>query len=322
MYFSVAPGGMHTLYRSGASNTFLNGKNRSHHYSSVPNAPDAPQVPNGKDTPDAPHEDRHNPEAFDKKHRIHFHRSYRKLEKRSFRQIAISIFVFVILVDWLILNVFNHISRVMSRIAADVLATCVPEELVQIVQKPFVHDYVYIATVPGRYPSIALSVTVAIISLVVMFLAYTRKKAIEPKMVWLVFIFFITLVSALFFIFFQGYFPYDVEFFSEMYMKTEVGIWLTIPLILTIALLPFPLKWHKKLTIILMTLSYSLVFALVRYIVFLYLLRTTTYLFMALMFFMLGAFLDFIYIVGAYSLTISKVAVKTREDQKLWNWLY
>lgn len=262
------------------------------------------------------------PFLFDKKHRIHYHRSYRKLQPRSLSYILASIFVLVIVVDWIIINAFADITRVICRISSHFLSSCIPPQLIQTVYKPFIHDSVSILTIPGRYPSQVLSVIVAIISATVIFLAYSKKKAIEPKMVWLIFIFFITLISSLFFIFFTGYFPYDVEFFSEMYIKTEVGIWLTIPLILTIALLPFPLEWFKKLTVILLTLAYSFVFACVRYIVFLYLLRTTSYLFMALMFFMLGPFLDFLYIVSSYSLCITKLAVKTKKDITLWNWLY
>lgn len=327
MYYNSTPKGFQTTFRAKSDTGPLNIQNNRLHYSSPPLPPkppddDGPKGPGGSQPPGTRPGERNSAEAFDKKHRINFHRSYRKLEKRSFKQIAVSIFVFVILVDWIILNSFSEISSVICRVAADVLSTCIPQEVIQIKQKTFIHDSVSVLAIRGRYPSTELSVIVAIISMVVIFLAYTKKKAIEPKMVWLIFIFFITLASSLFFIFSQGDFPYDIPFFSEMYIKTEVGIWLTIPLILTVALLPFPIKWHKKLTVILLTLSYSLVFALVRYIVFLYLLRTTTYLFMALMFFMLGPFLDFIYIVGAYSMTVSKIAVKTKEDQKQWNWLY
>jgi len=256
------------------------------------------------------------------KTQIYYHRSYRKIEPRSMPYIAISVLLLVVVMEIFILYYFPQLTRMLSQAAATVLGTCVPADLVQISPKPYLFDNVYIVTIPGRYPSATLSIITAIISLTVIYLAVSVKKAIDPKLVWLIFIFFITLFSAAFFIFFPEYFPYDMEVFSEMYIKTEVGIWMIIPFILTFALLPFPMLLYEKLGVILATLFYSIVFACVRYIVFLYLLRSTTYLFMALMFFMLGPFLDFIYIVGSYSLCLSESGKRTGKDMGKWNWLY
>lgn len=253
---------------------------------------------------------------------IFYHRSYRKVESRSMPYIALSVLLLVVLVEAFILYYFPELTRILSQAAATVLGTCVPAELVQITRKQYLFDYVYVVSIPGRYPSITLSVITAIISLTVIYLSVSVKRAIDPKLVWLIFISFILLFSAIFFIFFPEHFPYDLAFFSEMYIKTEVGIWMTIPFILTFALLPFPFRLVEKFGVILLTLAYSIVFACVRYIVFLYLLRSTTYLFMALMFFMLGPFLDFIYIVGSYSLCLSESGKRIGKDKGQWNWLY
>lgn len=253
---------------------------------------------------------------------IFYHRSYRKVESRSIPYIALSVLLLVVMVELFILLYFPQLTRFISQAAATVLGTCVPPELVQISPKPYLYGNVYVVTIPGRYPSMTLSVIVAIVSLAVIYMAVSVKRAIDPKLVWLIFIFFIMLFSAIFFIFFPEYFPYDLEIFSEMYIKTEVGLWMIIPFILTFALLPFPFRLFEKFGVILLTLFYSIVFACVRYIVFLYLLRSTTYLFMALMFFMLGPFLDFIYIVGSYSLCISESGKRTGKDKARWNWLY
>jgi hypothetical protein len=256
------------------------------------------------------------------KNRIFYHRSYRKLEQHSLLRVALMFLVLVFLVDFFVIFFYPEITMGISKITANFLATTMPGKLIEIVPKNYVYDNVYVVTLPGRYPTIKLSIIVTIVSLTFFFVAIYLKRVIEPKLVWLIFISFINLVAALFFIFFAGYFPYDMEIFSEMYIKTEVGIWIIIPFILTIALLPFPIKLLKKLMVILLTLFYSIVFACVRYIVFLYLLRNTTYLFMALMFFLLGPFLDFIYIVGSYSLCLSSVGKQTQKKMELWNWLY
>lgn len=256
------------------------------------------------------------------KDRIYFHRSYRKLSQRSISFVVVQLLLLVVLVDFFVIFFYPELTHGISQISRSVLSTVVPPELVDVIPSHYIYDDVYIVTMPGRYPTIKLSIIVAVVSLTFFFLSFYLKRVVDPKLVWLIFISFITFVAALYFIFFAGYFPYDLEIFSEMYMKTEVGIWVIIPFILTIALLPFPIRLFKKLVAILLTLGYSIVFACARYIVFLYLLRSTTYLFMALMFFMLGPFLDFIYIVGSYSLLLSSAGKKTQKNMELWNWLY
>jgi hypothetical protein len=256
------------------------------------------------------------------KNQIYFHRSYRKLQQQSLAYVAFSLLILVVFVDFLVMYYYSQITLGISQFTKMVLSTVIPEQLIEIVPKIYITDNVHVVALPGRYPSIKLSIIVAIISLTLFFSAIYLKRVIEPKMVWLIFITFINTASSIFFIFFAGYFPYDLEIFSEMYIKTEVGIWVIIPIVLTIALIPFPITLIKKLMVILLTLGYSIVFATVRYIVFLYLLRSTSYLFMALMFFMLGPFLDFIYIVGSYSLCLSSAGKYTRKKMELWNWLY
>ncbi len=256
------------------------------------------------------------------KNQIYYHRSYRKLGQESFGKVLLSIFLQIVLVDFFIIFYYPEITRAICNVTKAVLSTSISGELIEIVPKFYLYDNVYAVTLPGRYPSMKLAIIVAIISLTFFFATLSLKRVIEPKYVWLMFISFINLVAAVFFIFFAGYFPYDLEIFSEMYIKTEVGIWVIIPFILTIALLPFPIKMFKKFMVIVMTLGYSIVFAAVRYIVFLYMLRHTSYLFMSLMFFMLGPFLDFIYIVGSYSLCLSASGKQTQRKMERWNWLF
>lgn len=262
------------------------------------------------------------PEYSIEKSKIYYHRSYRKLEEHNMWYVLFSMLLQVIVVNIVILIFYSRITFFICRISRSILSSCISVELMQMVPKPYIYENVSILVLPGRYPTIKITVIVAIVSLTLLFLALSVKRAIEPKWVWIIFISFINLVAAFFFLFFPSYFPYDLEFFSEIYIKTEVGLWMAIPFILTIAFLPLPLRMPRKLLVIVLTILYSIVFACVRYIVFLYLLRTITYLFMALLFFMLGPFLDFIYIVGSYSLCLSHLGRKTKKDVEIWNWLY
>lgn len=256
------------------------------------------------------------------KKKIYYHRSYRKLQQPSMSSIIISLLLLVVVVDFLIIYFYPEMTLGISKTARAILSTTVSPDLIEVVPKRYIYDNVYVVTMPGRYPTLKFSIIVAIIALVFFYYSITFKRVIEPKIVWTMFISFLNLGSALYFVFFPGYFPYDLEIFSEMYIKTEVGIWVIIPIILTVSLLPFPIKLLKKFIVILLTLCYSVIFACVRYVVFLYCLRYTTYLFMALMFLMLGPFLDFIYIVGSYSLCLSKAGKETQKRMELWTWLY
>ncbi len=108
-----------------------------------------------------------------------------------------------------------------------------------------------------------------------------------------------------------------------MYFKTIIGIWIIIPNILALALIPLPSKLLEKFLIIGSTLIYSMFFALVRYVAFIYLLKNFSYIFMALAFFLFGPFLDFVYIVSIYSLYLNHVGkIKKRKELEIWNWSF
>ncbi|MGE5343943.1 MAG: hypothetical protein ACM3SY_20925 [Candidatus Omnitrophota bacterium] len=255
------------------------------------------------------------------KTKIRYHRSYRKLKPKSLTYIGLILVPMIAGIDALIILVIKPTTRIICEITQQVLSTVISLPLIRIVPRTYLYNEIFIINFPGRYPSTAVSILTAIGSLTVLFLILARNKPIDPKYVWLTFIFFIMLVSALYFTFFSGYFPYNLEIFSELYIKTEIAIWVIIPIVLSLALLPFPIPEYKKVAAILLTLGYSVVFCLVRYMVFLYVLRQFSYLYMALMFFILGPFLDFIYIVGSYSLCIATASLKSSKDMELWNWL-
>jgi hypothetical protein len=67
---------------------------------------------------------------------------------------------------------------------------------------------------------------------------------------------------------------------------------------------------------------YSIIFGSLRYIVYIFILREFSYLFMAIIFFMFGPFFDFVYIVSFYSVFVSNLAVKIQGDESKWGWLY
>ena len=192
----------------------------------------------------------------------------------------------------------------------------------EIINTKFMYRHVYLLDLPGKYPSSFFSLISAVISLLTMFIVPKIKFITRPLTMWIVIISFINFVSSLFFIFFPDRFPYDVAIFSELYIKTEVSIWLLIPLVMTMGFLPLPSNMIKKIVIVASTLCYSIIFGCIRYIVFLYSLAKFSYLFMPLMFFIFGPLIDFIYMVGIYAYYVNIVSNQVKKDMKVWDWLF
>jgi len=261
-------------------------------------------------------------EILPPKQKIVYHKSYRKLMPQNSRTILSTLLLSILLPDLVIFLFFPQITQTMAAVSRWALSQAVPAEVIQTISREYFHGRIYFLSLPGHYPSRKLAIIMAIIFMTFLFVIFYWKKVIDPKWVWVVFISFICLVSALFFTFFSVYFPYDIEIFSEMYYKTEIGVWLIIPFILSISLLPLPASFRSKTAAIYGTLLYSIAFACIRYIVFLYLLRSISYLFMPLMFFVFGPFLDFVYVVSVYSLFTSRCAEKHKSSLDIWQWSY
>jgi hypothetical protein len=105
-------------------------------------------------------------------------------------------------------------------------------------------------------------------------------------------------------------------------MKTEISIWLFVPVILEASLLPLPSSKITKFMTILFSLLYAIAFGVVRYVLFAEILVRFSYIFMAVLFFCFGPFIDFIVVVGVYSFYVSLISKKINQDLGVWNWSY
>ena len=192
----------------------------------------------------------------------------------------------------------------------------------EIVNSPFILGDVYILDIFGRYPSLIFSIYSALISIVLIILMPLLKFINKPISIWLTLILFINLVSSVFFIFFADYFPYSMWIYLDLYIKTEIGIWLIIPYVLIFAFVPLPENFISKLNLVIITLFYSILFGCIRYLVFIFFLREFSYIFMSVLFFIFGPFFNFIYIIRFYSVFVSRLALKLQGDDSKWGWLY
>ena len=174
---------------------------------------------------------------------------------------------------------------------------------------------------PGRYPSPQLTFTVFIVSVLLIFLA-TKVRIPKPVTIWVIFVCLVNLASVLFFSFLSAYFPYTIQHFSELFMRTEISIWFFIPVIMEASLLPLPSSKISKFMAILVSLLYAVAFGVVRYVLFVQILVKFSYIYMAVLFFCFGPFIDFIVLVGVYSFYVSLISKKINQDLRVWNWSY
>ncbi|MGA2091574.1 MAG: hypothetical protein ABSH12_08985, partial [Endomicrobiales bacterium] len=170
----------------------------------------------------------------------------------------------------------------------------------------------------GSYPTPMYCVGLSMVSIIGIVILMNIDYLPRSVSVYVSFVLLITLISAVYFLVIPERFPYNIEKFSDLYIKTELGIWCSIPFILAMSLLILPSSLMERMTVIALTLLYSLVFGLVRYIVFLYILGHFSYVYMASMFIAFDPPLDTIYVVGMYSFYMSIVSKHYQKDSNVW----
>lgn len=251
---------------------------------------------------------------------IFYHRAYRKIPIAGKYIIFESLFlIFPLLIA--VLFLYPEITLLMNRFASAVLTSSIPSADIKMLEKPYILSEVRILSIPGKYPSPLLSLLLFLFSLSsILLLPKTRIS--RPIAAWIIFVSSINLLSALFFILEPFMFPYNIMDFSEFYVKTEVSIWLFVPIVMAMTLLPLPSNIFSKFFITTITLLYSITFGIMRYTFFLYILREFSYIFMPVLFFSFGPLMDFTYIVGIYSLYCSIIAKKrnNRIETGFWKW--
>ena len=254
------------------------------------------------------------------KSQIYFHRAHRKISF-SWRTLFIEFFLFIPVCWTMILCIYPSMTRFVSHLLVERNASIHPPSTPALTEKAFVLGSITTPQISGRYPSPELTFVVFILSLLCILIA-TRTRIPKPIAVWVIFICLVNLVSALFFTFLSAYFPYTIHHFSELFMRTEIAIWLFIPVIMEVSLLPLPSSKITKFIAILFSLLYAVTFGLVRYVLFVEILSRFSYIFMAVLFFCFGPFIDFIVVVGFYSFYVSLVSKKINQDLGVWNWSY
>lgn len=262
--------------------------------------------------------------SFEQKDAIFYHRSYRRADQEKFGVYVARALVFIFLFCAVMYLLFPLLSQWICAIANFVLSPSVGDTTV--IRDPFLLQNIYYLSLAGSYPSLFFAQIAAIVFLLLLLILPQVRIIPKNIVIWLSFGIFISFVSALFFVFFSHKFPYSLNDFSELYMKTQAAFWLVIPVVITMYSVFLPSKTVSKVFLLILILLYSVAFSIVRYTVFLYVLWRFSYIFMAPLFFIFGPLVDFLYIVGTYSFFISNIAnnfenVRRNERRDLWQWV-
>ncbi|SMD01659.1 hypothetical protein [Sporomusa malonica] len=250
---------------------------------------------------------------------ILFHRSYRKLPG-SVATFLLQFGCFAVPLAALTAYFYPQITRAICLITEITLAPFF-QDTITIAETNFIDvvGYIYFIDLPGKFPEFFFSLGNALVCLVLLLFQVYLCRA-NPLNIFFMMIVAVQLLSSTFFVVAPGLFPYDITDYSYLYMVQQISILFFVPLIMGFALLPLPSSLISKCLTMGITCVYALVFGTVRYAVFLFILAKASLLYMAVLFFVLGPLIDFAYIVGIYSIHVTRLTAKTKEDVSVWRW--
>lgn len=259
------------------------------------------------------------------KKQIFFARTYRRLRSERKSQ---TIYILLLLVPCILAMLFfySEISRFISEITAGLLQSSLGLKTMPLIaQSEFLPFFgpVFFVKVATPVPSTLFILLNLLFVLVALLFFTTGNNRGMPLSIFIVMSLIIQFFSCIFFLFASSYFPYSNSIYSELYMEQQVGIWLCFIIIAgAITGLISNGRFYKKILTFVTILLYSFVFGSLRYLVFLFVVSRFSALYMGAMFFVLGPFFDFLYLVFIYSVFVDKMitSFENRNKGDIWLW--
>lgn len=257
------------------------------------------------------------------KKNIYFARTYRRLHIDIGRSLLFATLLIVPSIIFLIMNV-NHITQMISWLGVELLSKVIPADLIEVNTSQYsILNVVEYIELPTTLPTRTLIFWNLAICLVIVIFMLFMKKTGRPIAIFFLFGTVIHIVSCIYFLFAGREFPYTLGIYSDIYLKQEIGIWITY-VILAGLLVSFIGEngYIFKFSTYITVMVYSIVFGTVRYILYLFILYRFSALYMALLFFVLGPMFDFSYFVAIYAIFVNKNIKEYELGKKkgVWKW--
>ncbi len=251
---------------------------------------------------------------------VGFHRSYRKLHYGSLTGRLASHTLILVIIVGIVLFFLEHLSLLYSSLAAGLLNGSIADLHLHAIR--ILNIKVWLLNGQGRFPSHYLLALTALLSALAWILVILIKKIPLPIRLLIKLVAALNLFGCLFFWLWGSHFPYHLNDFSVLYVSSEVGMWIAIPVLLIFALMPVPISLFAKTLLVVFTNVFIYILGILRYALFLYILTRFSYLWMALLYFGFGVLLDFAYVITFYSYFVSVAAPSITNKRKIWRWLY
>lgn len=255
---------------------------------------------------------------------IYYTRTYRHLKSNILKSV---LFLVLLVLPVFLLTALNlyRITHFISSFGVSILGSLFPG-IPMVITKDyfsFLGEIEYIST-PTIYPDMSLILLNFLIVVALMIILGTGGRKGRPVAIFAMLSSVVHLVNCIYFIFAQNYFPYEAYQFSNLYIKQQIGIWLTFILLAGVvtAFLGNRGYLYKILTFFTIMI-YSFVFGTIRYVLFLFLLQKFSVLYMAPMYFVFGPLFDFLYFVIIYAVFVDKMVkvYNTGAGRGDWQWL-
>lgn len=260
---------------------------------------------------------------IDRKKTIYYARTYRRIH---IDRIKSTIFASLLIIPSFILCIFmiDDMTEVLTGIGSWILSQVIPAEVIQVATTEYaVLNSMNYIELPMTYPTVSMICWNLAICFFLLMSMLLFQKTGRPVAIFSMFGMMIHTVSCMYFLFAATEFPYSIGVYSDLYIKQQIGIWLTF-IVLGGFVITFMGErgYLFKLLTFIEIMVYSIVFGSVRYILFLYILYRYSVLYMALLFFVVGPLFDFSYFVALYALFVNKIVKDYEYGEKkgVWRW--
>lgn len=257
------------------------------------------------------------------KKRIYYARTYRRIDMDWIKSIIYACLIIIPCFLLIALNI-DTITGALTDITVDVLSKVIEPQYIRIHTSEYsIMGEMYYVSLLTTHPTKMMSWCNLCVCLFVMLLLRLLKRSGNPIAIFANFSIFVHIISCLFFILIPMWFPYTIGDYSDIYLKQQIGIWLTFVVLAGMMVAFFGNRGYIfKTLIFLCIILYSVLFGSVRYILYLFLLHKFSVLYMALLFFVVGPMFDFSYFVAIYALFVNKNIKDYSYGEKkgIWKW--
>ena len=176
-------------------------------------------------------------------------------------------------------------------------------------------------SVEGSLPTRQHILIAGIACIVLMLLVFFFGKGQSPLTFFGVISIIILLISTIYFYFWGDRFPYSLTRYASLYMTQQIVSWLAIGFILSMVLALYSKALLPAIITYYGTLAYCFVLGSLRYLFYLIFLHHASSLYMATLFFTVGVFWDFLFVVCIFSMFSSRLSgrYKKRGDE-IWQY--